>query len=203
MFLSIFQTPKTRHYPTGHLKTDRRGSSPAWSLVLLLITGCSSPIPELIREPVEPRISVEQARRGSGDLDGRTVRWGGEIIEVENKRNETLVEALAYPLSGSGRPDKESSAQSRFIARIAGFIDPAEYKAGRSLTVYGKIGAKITRKLGEYPYTYPVVDASVFYLWPEEIERVDVYYPLYPWPPYVHGYYWWYYPYRPHHPVRR
>lgn len=202
MFLSPARTPEINPDPAGNTKTARRWVPSACSL-LLLVTGCTSQIPTLIREPVEPLISVEQARRSSADLEGRPVRWGGEIIEVENKRNETLVETLSYPLSGSGRPDREAASQSRFIARIPGFIDPAEYKAGRALTVYGKIGEKTTRKLGDYPYTYPVVNTSVFYLWPDEPERVDVYYPWYPWPHYPRAYYWWYYPYRPHHPLRR
>ena len=167
-----------------------------YALTLLLAAGCSSPIPELIRKPVTPEISVEQARRKPAELQGREVRWGGEIIEVENRRNDTLVETLAYPLSGSGRPDTDEPALGRFIARVAGFIDPAEYKAGRAFTVFGRLADTRTRSLGDYPYTYPVVDASTFYLWAEPPpERVDLYYPLYPWPPYGFGYYhWWYYP---------
>ena len=169
-------------------------------LLLLLSAGCSSTISDLIKEPAEPEITVEEARRGHAALKGKEVRWGGEIIDVENKRQETWIEILAYPLSSRGRPDADRSAQSRFISRIRGFVDPAEYKAGRWLTVRGRLDGRITRPLGEYPYVYPLVEASAFHLWPKpESEEPWIYYPLHPWPYHPYDYYWWYRPrYRVH-----
>lgn len=183
------------------MKIQDLGYLPYCFLLLSLLTGCSSAIPELIREPVDPKITVEQARRSTAALSGKEIRWGGEIIEVENRRRETLIEILSYPLSDSGRPNTKRSAESRFISRIPGFVDPAEYKKGRSLTVFGKLRERVTRSLGDYPYTYPVVDTSAFHLWPEtEPERPRVYYPMHPWPLFPYDYYRWYWPHQPVHP---
>jgi outer membrane lipoprotein len=132
------------------------------------------------------------------------VRWGGEVISVENRPQETWVEFLAYPLGNEGRPRYHRSSEGRFLGRFAGFLDPAVIKPGRGMTVSGTAEGVVTRNVGEYPYRFPLVKVQVYHLWPprQTYPRYDPWYdpfydpfynPWYPYyrPPYYRYPYWW------------
>jgi outer membrane lipoprotein len=144
-------------------------------LVLILWTitgiGCSSNVPQAIRaDPAEGAltpVSVAQVQQGADAYSGQRVRWGGSIIAVRNLPHSTEVEVLSRPLDSDGEPRTDADGAGRFIARVPGFIDPAEYEKDRLLTVVGLIDGVETQDVGEYPYRYPVIAVSSRYLWPE------------------------------------
>jgi outer membrane lipoprotein len=72
------------------------------------------------------------------------------------------------------------------------FLDPQVYAPDRQVTVTGTLLRTEAGKVGEYPYTYPVIQADAWYLWPEATERPYGY--LYP------GWYdpWYYDPWYPY-----
>ncbi len=120
--------------------------------------------------PPKERLSPSRSRRSSTDAEsysGQRVRWGGSIIAVRNLPDNTEVEVLSRPLDSDGEPRADADGAGRFIARVAGFVDPAEYAKDRLLTVVGLIDGVETRDVGEYPYRYPVIAVSSRYLWPE------------------------------------
>ena len=124
------------------------------------------------------------------------VRWGGDIIGVRNEKDYTDVEVLARELGTGGKPLAQGQMDGRFVARIPGFLDPAEYAEGNRLTVKGQVIGLETRKVGAFPYPYPVVQVISHYRWPPPQPEVRyVYDPFYdPWWPhrYWHRYpYWW------------
>ena len=148
---------------------------PFIGLVLILWTitgiGCSSNVPQAIRaDPAEGAlkpVSVAQVQQGAESYRGERVRWGGSIIAVRNLPDNTEIEVLSRPLDSDGEPRADADGTGRFIARVPGFIDPAEYKKDRLLTVVGLIDGVETQDVGEYPYRYPVIAVSSRYLWPE------------------------------------
>ncbi len=162
---------------------------------ILLITGCST-VPEAISvAPSEP-VTVAQVQQDPAVHRGREVRWGGDVIEVLNGPDHTEVLVLGRELKKSGEPRREGLVYGRFIARFPGFLDPARLPQGRMLTVRGVLNGVETRKVGEYPYRYPVVEVTAWHLWPEPEPRPPYYYdpwwpypPYYPWRPW--GYPWW------------
>lgn len=124
------------------------------------------------------------------------VRWGGEVIKVRNEKEFTDIEVLARTLESGGKPKSDGQMDARFIARIGGFVEPAEYSEGARLTVRGQVIGQETRRVGEYPYPYPVVQVISHHRWPPPKPEVRyVYDPFYdPWWPhrYWHRYpYWW------------
>jgi outer membrane lipoprotein len=147
--------------------------------------GCSSGVPPAIRgdtaEGALNPVSVEQVQRDAESYRGQRVRWGGSIIAVRNLPQSTEIEVLSRPLDGAGEPRAEADGGGRFIARVPGFIDPAEYAKDRLLTVVGLIDGVETRDVGEYPYRYPVIGVSSRYLWPAP-EPAS----------YLYGYPWYY-----------
>ena len=170
----------------------------ALCIALLLFTGCaSSRVPPAIEKAPEKPVSVSQVQGSPDRFRERRVRWGGTIITVRNRPRTTEIELLSRPLDSRGRPRGKAPGTGRFIARLTGFVDPAEYPEKRLLTVTGRLQCLETRPIGEYPYAYPVVTVEHFHLWPPPSpSRPPNLYPapwFYPWP-----YHPW--PYHPWHP---
>jgi outer membrane lipoprotein len=161
-------------------------------LTLLALAGCASEVPPPISEPPAVEITLAQALAEPDALKGREVRWGGAIARVENRKEETWIEIVERPLASDGAPGYQDSSAGRFIAKVAGFLDPAVYAPDRLMTVAGTLDGVTTRSIGEFPYRYPLLKVSAYYLWPRPPRGVDHYY----YPPYWYDpWYPWRYPY--------
>jgi outer membrane lipoprotein len=170
-------------------------------LISLLLGACASQIPQGIRKAPADMPTLEQVRTHPDDYQGRQVRWGGKLIQTENREDTTWLTLLDRPLYRDGEPKFTDDSDGRFIAIVPGFLDPQVYVSDRRVTVSGTLLRSETNKVGDYPYTYPVVQADVWYLWPVETEPPygypypGWYAPWYydPWYPYGFGYpyYYW------------
>jgi outer membrane lipoprotein len=98
---------------------------------------------------------------------GTRVRWGGDIIQTEPQERATCFFVLGEPLDSQARPEHREQSRGRFVACKQGFYDPEVYAKGREITVTGTVSGSETRKVGDYDYAYPRVDADVVYLWPK------------------------------------
>ncbi len=161
----------------------------------LILAGCASTVPQAIRQAPPEEFTPEQALQDPERLRGAPVRWGGTIAGVENRKDETWLEIVQRPLARGGQPRDTDLSGGRFLARVAGFLDPAIYAKGRLITVAGHLEDPQSRTIGEFPYRYPVVKAGAMQLWPREAEAVHHYYSPY----WVDPWYPWGYPY----PYRR
>lgn len=164
-------------------------------LSLLLLAGCASNIPRQISETPADNPSVKQVRSNIEPYQSRSVRWGGTIAAVENKENETWIEVVTADLGSTGRPRQSDKSYGRFLARISGFVDPQIYAEDRELTVYGTVESRIVRPIGEHPYTYPLIKAESYHLWPEYVANQHNYGGYYGSPYGFYPHYGFYYPY--------
>jgi len=170
-------------------------------LVIIVLSGCVSQVPILIKTPPTPDPEFHQVKQSIKTFQNQDVRWGGKIISVENKHDSTWIEILASPLNSYGEPSSSSNYEGRFIARIDGFLDPEHYSKDRKLTVFGTIDTEFVRRIDEHPYNYPLVSTKEYYMWPEyrPYRYSDPYYYPYYYG-YRHPYYYGYrYPYYRHH----
>jgi outer membrane lipoprotein len=135
----------------------------------VLLAGCAS-APAPLQGTFSPILPAEAATRGA---TGEHVRWGGQLVAVHNEANQSCFEVVGKALGMDGRPQVRDHSEGRFIACRAGFYDPAVFTAGREVTVAGTITGFETRRIDQYDYRYPRVDAEVVYLWPERRD-VDV-----------------------------
>ncbi|GAA5079665.1 Slp family lipoprotein [Lysobacter panacisoli] len=146
----------------------------------LLLAACTTqPTPlQGTFNPITPRDA------SAADSTGASVRWGGRIVNVEPQANRTCFEMISTNLGSSGRPYWGSDdTGGRFLACRTGFYDPAVFEKNREVTFVGRVDGYENRRIGEYDYRFPRVEADVVYLWPVR-ETVDVVsYPA-PWP-------WW------------
>ncbi|MES9968793.1 MAG: Slp family lipoprotein [Candidatus Thiodiazotropha sp.] len=161
---------------------------------LLLLAGCASNVPKVIGTPPAGNIQVDEVQQRQQQFLDAKIRWGGDIISVENRETETRIEILSRQLNDEGEPKGDSRSIGRFIARIEGYLEPEEYPKNREITVTGRIVEVVEKAVGDYPYPYPVVDVEAYYLWPEEKVYAHPYYydPFYD--PFYYPY-WRRYPY--------
>lgn len=133
-------------------------------LATLALAGCAiTPKPESSL-PVS-RITPDAAKEGAHM--GERVRWGGVIVDVEPRQNETCFEISSRPLDESGRPLDTDDSFGRFIACSERFYDPAVYVPKREVSVVGTLTGPIDGKVGERAYRFLKVDAEDVYLWPK------------------------------------
>ncbi len=165
---------------------------PLYSLVPVLLSACQSSVPLEIRQPAFPPLSAVEVQANPKLYVGKPIRWGGRIVAIENKSNDTWIEILNQELDEEGRPQRTDQSFGRFLASAGGFLDPAVYRARRQVTVYGVLEPPVNRAIGERPYTYPMVRAQKVFLWPDYGEQWrnrpyyydPFYYPYYPYYPY-------------------
>lgn len=171
-------------------------------LAVGLLGGCATTgLPDAIKTAPTPDVGVAPVRQNPQAYIGQRVRWGGTIARVENREASTDLEVVARELGSSGRPRQSDRSAGRFIARVAGFLDPAVYSEGRQVTIAGTIVEETSARIGEHKYRYPVVNAETVYLWEPLRDVPDRYgyyydpfydpfwYPWRPWPyyyPYYH-----------------
>ncbi|MGR9116352.1 MAG: Slp family lipoprotein [Gammaproteobacteria bacterium] len=124
-----------------------------------------------MRYAPEPDIHLPDIQDNFSALQGKTMRWGGILLEAENGKTATTLHMLGYPLMYNGRPDVTAVAEGRFIININEFLDPAVYTKGRELTVTGRLLELKERPIGRKSLALPVIEAQQIYLWPKESRR--------------------------------
>lgn len=167
--------------------------------VIALATACSSHIPPEIKQSPDGAPSVAQVHQATNNYISKKVRWGGIILNTENKVNSSWLTILAYPLSDHGEPLTSDQSPGRFIAIVDNFLEPLIYKKDRKITVVGKLLRTATIKVGGFPYAYPVVQVEQHYLWPVQPDLSDHdHYPYWWSDPWYDPYYPWHSPYYPY-----
>ncbi len=150
-------------------KCMSRFSRGRWALAMLLaglLTACASTVPKTLVDGLPEALSQRAAQAEPTRHRGEEVRWGGEILSVNNLPRSTEVELFGRPLSDNAEPRPDGGEGVRFIARVDGFLDPAQYRADKRMSVRGRLHDPVVRLVGAYPYRYPVVVVSAHHLWP-------------------------------------
>lgn len=183
---------------------SRRGGalSALACLLAVIVAGCASTPPTGLEPAGDGTVGQRAAQAAPGGYADTLVRWGGEILDVDNRADTTDVEIYGRPLLDDAEPTPTGGDGVRFIARVNGFLDPAEYQVGKRMTVRGRLAEPVTRAVGDYPYRYPVVEVEAFHLWPvyrdpepaylRDPYFYDPWWPWRPWGAYRYGPpYWW------------
>jgi len=156
------------------------------------LMGCAV-VSEQAQQEALPQMPFPKLVDNAEQNIGQTVIMGGYIVDVENRRDRTIITAVQAPLGVGQEPKSKDRSQGRLILIYPSFLDPQVYTEGRKITVAGKLlGSSQTEKEGK-PFPYLRVEVSEIHLWPVQAPRyVDPYY----WDP------WWWgpYPYSYLHP---
>jgi outer membrane lipoprotein len=161
-------------------------------LLTLYLTGCTVISRQRMAEALTD-VTFAQLHEQPDRYRGQVVILGGQVIEVRNQADQTLMVILQSPLGSGQEPQPPERSQGRFILRHDGFLDPEIYAKGRAITTAGRVVGRIREPIGEVPYDYPLLEALEIYLWAPEAER-------YPYRPYHRP--WYYDPWYDRHPWR-
>lgn len=139
-----------------------------WIAVLAgVLSGCASG-PKFDASGVDKALTPQRAAAEIERLRGSRVIWGGTLLGSNHTQDSTQIEVLAYPLDSRFRPDTEASPLGRFLIIKRGYIETADYAAGRSLSVSGTLQRTQPGQIGEVTYSYPVVEPLDLFLWRRE-----------------------------------
>jgi starvation-inducible outer membrane lipoprotein len=143
---------------------------------ILLLTGCASSnhqsrVPDQITIAPAIDVTYDDVIKNVPNHVCVNVRWGGQIIGVEDAGSPTRLTVLAYPLNRKGQPNNqrgEDFVGGRFIIETTAFDSE---KNNRFVTVYGRISDKEVLKNGHLTQTIPVVTAIESKEWTEHDRR--------------------------------
>lgn len=144
-----------------------------WSCLFIGACASMSQKPHEIGAAHVKNLTYAQVIKDKNAQNNSPIRLGGIIIDVENKENYSLVQALFYPLNRVGEPqlDKSNGGRSsggRFVVKSADFFDPIIYTKNRKITVVGTLNGEIERTVGERIIRVPLILSSNVHLWPRE-----------------------------------
>jgi len=97
--------------------------------------------------------------------------YGHEPTRPEGKRFQKAW--LNYQESNAGfgvQPRLDAEPGVRFLVVQPGFLEPLTFGPGRFVTVLGRVGGLRERLVGDFTYTYPVIEAEEIHLWPANPE---------------------------------
>lgn len=134
------------------------------SLLVGQLSGCSN-IPEKIRSAPVNDIQLNQVQSQEEPPSNQEVRWGGEVVSIENNNNASIIQMVQYPLNHYGKPITNKPSEGRFLAQTTEFIDPVVYKQGTLLTFIGILTGKAVRKIDQKELNMPILDVSNIYHW--------------------------------------
>ena len=166
-------------------------------LVFFSLFGCVHVISNKIKDQAVPELQLKQVSQNPDTFKGKTVIWGGEIVETVNQKDGiSLVTIFQRPLTYNDAPDLTSESEGRFIIKSEKYLDPYAYRKGRKLTVGGVILGGENKREGDIDYWYTIISAKELYLWNESYyNNVRPFYDFYD--PF------WHYPYYPDHSHHR
>ena len=162
-----------------------------WFLLIsiLFLQACSN-LPANIKNAPNVDIQLHDVlSNNSNNYQNNPVRWGGKIIDVENKSDITKIQILTYPLNHYGRPQLNQPPSGRFISISNQFLDPEIYIKDTEITIAGSLQGTLEKKIGERKITMPVVAIDELHIWPQYQQNHYSSYDYYPY----YGYR--YYPY--------
>ncbi|HDS6455581.1 TPA: Slp family lipoprotein [Morganella morganii subsp. morganii] len=179
-----------------------RGSLKYGVVILsLALAGCAT-VPESIKGSGTTMLTDFQAvQKAPQAYKGMEARFGGRVLSVQNQPDMTQLEIAVMPLNSTGAPFLGSTITGRMYARINSFMEPDNFR-DQYVTVVGLMNGTQAGKIGDVPYTFPVIDVTGFQRW-HQARQVIMPPPVYgpdPWRwhngYYGGGYYGggWYYP---------
>ena len=140
------------------------------SLILFcLIFGCVV-ISQDLRSKVDSSLTFEEVFQNPWAYKGKTVLWGGEIIQtLPQKDDATVIEVLRWPLNWREAPRRTVSFQGKFLVLVKDHLDLSLYKREKDITVVGEIEGEIQgeedQRLSDGTYRYPLVLSKELHLW--------------------------------------
>ncbi len=135
--------------------------------VFVTMAGCAT-YGQKFKQTEKQPVSLEMVRKDSAANIARNVIWGGRVVSVINKQDNTRLEIIAYPLNYAQKPVAKASP-GRFIAFKQGYLESLDY-VDQLVTIQGKIEGMENNisnsHVDDQDYQFPVVEIKKIRIWP-------------------------------------
>lgn len=128
-----------------------------------VLVGCATT--DCVRPVGNPALTPAQVAATRGHT-GELLSWGGTLVEATHLADRTELTVIAYPLDSCGAPRLGQEPSGRFIASVPGYLETADYRPGRALTVSGLITDTREGLVGAAPYRFPLLSNARVRWWP-------------------------------------
>jgi outer membrane lipoprotein len=145
------------------------GRSFSLLLFFLLLSGCAPAISPKLMAKVDSSLLFRKVFQNPDAYKGKTVLWGGQIIQVLPQNGTTLIEVLQMPLSLRGKPEEAFASEGKFLIMIKEYLELSRFDKGEKITIAGEIQGALKgeeiKSLGEKDYRYPLILSGEIHLW--------------------------------------
>ena len=145
--------------------------------LMMLVMGCTAGISQQSRSKVTYKGTFSALQKTPVAYKGEVVMLGGRIIETNTSSTLSELAVLQLVLGSGGRPKDPDQSEGRFIVQTQTTLDPEIYQKGMLITVAGTITGSKILAIGDFKYTYPIVELIEIKLWPKGMQtRPAVYF---------------------------
>lgn len=125
-------------------------------MALLLLQACASH-----RQLDDDNVASRESANEVSEADiGGSFLWGGNILSMENDQGLTKLTIVSFPLSNSEEPKLKHASTGRFIAHYQGFLEPADFKVGKKVTILGDLTGFKDGKVSQANYKFPLIKVT-------------------------------------------
>lgn len=113
---------------------------------------------------------MTQVSQNPSVYQGRIFILGGAIVSCSLTEAGSVVEAVQIPVDSNGYLKETEPSTGRYLAfypKEFGVLDPVVYRAGRRITLAGKLTGTRPGKIEEMVYEFPYFEIIQVYLWDE------------------------------------
>ena len=134
---------------------------------IMLVMGCAAGISQQSRSKVTYTGTFSALQKTPDVYKGEVIMLGGRIIETKASSPLSELTVLQLALGSSGRPVDPDQSEGRFIIQTKQLLDPAIYQKDMLLTVVGTLKGSKVLSIGDFEYSYPLVEPIEIKLWPK------------------------------------
>lgn len=146
----------------------------------LLLSGCVT-VPDAIKgTSATPQQDLASVMNAPELYVGQEARFGGRVVNIDNKAGKTRLEIATVSLDEGARPRLGEPSKGRIYADVNGFLDPVDFR-GQLVTVVGPIKGTIEGKVGETPYKFMLMQSTGYKRWNVVQQVVMPPQPIDPW----------------------
>lgn len=147
---------------------------------VIVLSGCVS-IPDAIKgTSTMPQQDLVRVMNAPQLYIGQEARFGGRVVNIDNKQGRTRLEIATVNLDEGARPELGEPSKGRIYADVNGFLDPVDFR-GQLITVVGPITGVVEGKVGESAYKFMVMQVNGYKRWRVTQQVVMPPQPIDPW----------------------
>jgi len=134
--------------------------------MILFLSGCAPVLSQAVIDASDRNILFGELQRNTERYLGKSVLFGGTIVQVGNGPDGSWAEVLQRPLGFRLEPELDDQTEGRFLIMSSEVWDEQIFSKGRKITVVGKVEGKESRPLDQTTYDYPLLRVQEYHLWP-------------------------------------